>query len=212
MYWRIPRRSVSFTVSVLGQLSWWRAASVKSADAFTLQRSVAGAVRKPVHAVDFVEALDESARTKRLPAGAGQDYRLLSGVRQPHSQFVDWQRHAPSGHPQEQLVQSQVPQEVVATAVWSGAFFGNNILDESVRFRRQAEQRGSDFGVELEEGVQGSHELGADFVFASLDEMHADACFTPAFQGYFRLGHLRDFFGGQEAHSIDQGEFGHSQL
>ncbi|HEY3454426.1 MAG TPA: hypothetical protein VGK64_07460 [Bryobacteraceae bacterium] len=55
--------------------------------------------------------------------GPDPDYRLLPGVRQPHLQFVDWQRHASLGHPQEQLLQSQAPQQVLAGAVCSGTFF-----------------------------------------------------------------------------------------
>jgi hypothetical protein len=66
--------------------------------------------------------------------GPDPNYRLLPGVRQPHLQFVDWQRHAPFGHPQEQLVQSHAPQQVFVAAVWSGAFFRFVIVFSSFRF------------------------------------------------------------------------------
>jgi len=53
----------------------------------------------------------------------GRDYRRLPGERQPHWQFVAWQRHPFLGHPQEQLAQSHVPQQAVFAAVSSGVFF-----------------------------------------------------------------------------------------
>src|SRR2546430_16951993 len=68
--------------------------------------------------------------------GPDSDYRLFPRVRQPHLQFVDWHRHAPSGHPQEQLAQSQAPQQVVVAAVWSGVFFRFVIVFSSVFLER----------------------------------------------------------------------------
>jgi hypothetical protein len=44
-------------------------------------------------------------------------------VRQPHWQFPAWQRHALLEHPQEQVAQSHVPQQVAWAAVSSGVFF-----------------------------------------------------------------------------------------
>lgn len=78
-------------------------------------------------------AIIDSAAVRRLgkelpgqPSGGRGwmlDYLLLMCVRQPHLQFVDWHRHAPLRHPQEQLAQSQAPQQVVLVAVWSVVFF-----------------------------------------------------------------------------------------
>jgi hypothetical protein len=93
------------------------------------------------------------APANRLAAGAGSgDYRLLLGVRQPHLQFVDWQRHAPLGHPQEQLAQSQAPQQVVVAAVWSGTFFRYVIVFSSVFFSASCALKGAD--VRLPETLQ----------------------------------------------------------
>jgi hypothetical protein len=41
-----------------------------------------------------------------------QVYRLCDGLLQPHWQLFSAQLHASTAHPQEQLSQSQVPQQV----------------------------------------------------------------------------------------------------
>ena len=51
----------------------------------------------------------------------------MAGLRHPHSQFV-WQRHPFFEHPQEQVAQSHVPQQVVFAAVSSGEFFRVDIV------------------------------------------------------------------------------------
>lgn len=68
-----------------------------------------------------VRALAPASRVWR--PGPDSYYRLFSDLRQAHLQFVDWQRHAPLEHPQEQLAQSQEPQQALIAAVWLGVFF-----------------------------------------------------------------------------------------
>jgi hypothetical protein len=64
-------------------------------------------------------------------------------VKQPQVQFVAWQLQAPLGHPQEQLLQSQAPQQVAVAAVCSGAFFWLVIVFSSVFLERlMRSQRG----------------------------------------------------------------------
>ena len=48
------------------------------------------------------------------------DYWRSPDVRQPHAQSVAWQRHRFPGHPQEQVAQSHVPQQVVFLAASLG--------------------------------------------------------------------------------------------
>ena len=48
---------------------------------------------------------------------------MFADGRQPHLQLFDSQRHASLGHPQEQFVQSQVPQQVVLGVVCSVVVF-----------------------------------------------------------------------------------------
>ena len=71
-----------------------------------------------------------AARPPRLnPTGeAAPDYCLPTGLRQPHSQLFIWQRHAFFWHSQEQVPQSQLPQQLDSPAVFAVVFVKSDII------------------------------------------------------------------------------------
>ena len=63
-------------------------------------------------------------------------YWRLPGARQPHGQFVAWQRHAFSGHPQEQVEQSQVAFPAVSSGVFFWVVIVFSFFQRFMRFQR----------------------------------------------------------------------------
>src|SRR5271163_818311 len=63
--------------------------------------------------------------------------------------------------------------------------------------------------VKLEKRVQRLLQLGADFFFAAVDQMHGDVRGLAVLQLDLRLADAFNFVGGQQSHAVDQGEFRH---
>jgi hypothetical protein len=77
---------------------------------------------------DHGSTSDDRPPSSLMNCRAFLDYRPVVGVRHPHSQLLAWQRHPSFGHPQEQVAQSHVPQQVVFAAVSLGALFRLDIV------------------------------------------------------------------------------------
>jgi len=56
----------------------------------------------------------------------------------------------------------------------------------------------SEFGVELEEGVQRLHELLADFLFPTLQQMHGDVSVVAILQADLGVTQFFNFIGGEQ--------------
>ena len=65
---------------------------------------------------------------------AAPDYCLAAGLLQPHWQFCSWQRHAFSWHAQEQVSQSQVPQQLALVIVFEVVFIKSDIVVSPLSF------------------------------------------------------------------------------
>ena len=61
-------------------------------------------------------------------SGAQPAYRLEVRLRQPHWQLICAQRQAFASHPQEQVEQSQVPQQLAFAMFWEVDFFISAIV------------------------------------------------------------------------------------
>ena len=72
--------------------------------------------------------------------------------------------------------------------------------------------RRSDFGVEVEEGVDAEAELGLDLFAAALEHVHGDVSLVAVLEGDGRVADCRDFIGGQQPHSVDKREICHTLI
>src|SRR5450432_2641184 len=68
----------------------------------------------------------------------------------------------------------------------------------------------SNFGIEIEKCVQAGLELLLDLILAALKHMHGDVRLAAVFQLQGCVLNFGDFFGGEEAESVNQGEVGHA--
>jgi len=81
---------------------------------------------------------------------------------------------------------------------------GGQRLRRPDRMVLPASSRRSDFGVEVEEGVEGVLELGFDTFAGAFEDVHRDLCFVAVVEDDGRGLDARDFVGGQETHTVDQ--------
>jgi hypothetical protein len=79
-----------------------------------------------------------------------------------------------------------------------------------VSIRARGAGRLLDFGIELEEGIEGLLELAADFLFAAFNEMHGDVRGVAVLELDGGVGQLLDFIGRDQAQAVDQSEFCHT--
>lgn len=67
-----------------------------------------------------------------------------------------------------------------------------------------------DFGVEVEEGVEGEFELGLDGFAAAFEDVHGDVGLIAVFELDGSFADCGDFIGREETHAVDEGEICHS--
>jgi len=67
----------------------------------------------------------------------------------------------------------------------------------------------SNFGVEVEERVDAVAQLGLDFFARAFEDVHSDARPVPVLKDNRGVADFRDFIGGEESHSVNQGQVSH---
>src|SRR5262249_8116556 len=75
--------------------------------------------------------------------------------------------------------------------------------------RTDAEEVASELGIEIEERIHARPQLLLDVFLTTLEHVHGDMGGLAILQLEAGVLDLRYFLGGQQAHSIDEGESGH---
>jgi hypothetical protein len=69
--------------------------------------------------------------------------------------------------------------------------------------------RGSDFRIEIEEGIEALLELSFDLFARALEHVHGDVCLVSVGELEGSVIDLDDFALGEEAHSVDKSQICH---